>query len=185
MKRLSIILIITAFLAAWIPLLAQKIERETSDRTQIIHLRTALNHLTVIELRESVTQVATGSQSFKVEWRENKVFVQPTEADASTNLFIWTASGRQSYELVSAESVDQMHFAIDEEPTKPVAKREDPPQPPPLIEQPKVPAAMLMESTPVRTVGSSKNHQKVSPKPKAAMYLVGICFRFETTYRAT
>ena len=58
----------------------QKIEHETNDGSQIVHLKTALNHLTVIELREPVIQVATGSQSFKVEWRENKVFVQPTEA---------------------------------------------------------------------------------------------------------
>lgn len=116
MKRLSIILIITALATAWTPLFAQKIERETSDRTQIIHLKTALNHLTVIELREPVIQVATGSQSFKVEWRENKVFVQPTESDASTNLFIWTASERLNYELEPTGDVAAMDFAVDQMP---------------------------------------------------------------------
>src|SRR5215471_5665431 len=116
MKRLSIILIITALAGAWIPLFAQKIESESSDRSQIIHLKTALNHLTVIELREPVTQVATGSQSFKIEWRENKVFVQPTEAEASTNLFIWTASERLNYELEPAGDVAGMDFAVDQIP---------------------------------------------------------------------
>src|ERR1700751_5281712 len=119
MKRFSIILIITiitALAAAWVPLLAQKIERETGDRTQIIHLKTALNHLTVIELREPVIQVATGSQSFKVEWRENKVFVQPTQSDASTNLFIWTASERLNYELEPAGDVAAMDFVVDQMP---------------------------------------------------------------------
>ena len=69
MKRLWTILIITVISTIGMPLAGQKIERESSDRSQIIHLKTALNHLTVIELREPVTQVATGSQSFKVEWR--------------------------------------------------------------------------------------------------------------------
>src|SRR5207245_11071922 len=99
-----------------IPLVGQKIERETNDGAQITHLKTALNHLTVIELREPVIQVATGSQSFKVEWRENKVFLQPTEADASTNLFIWTASQRLNYELEPAGAVASLDFRVDRVP---------------------------------------------------------------------
>ena len=129
MKRFWIILIIAA---AATPLAAQKIERETNDRSQIIHLRTALNHLTVIELREAVLQVATGSQSFKVEWRENKVFVQPTEPDASTNLFIWTASQRLNYELEPAGAVAAMDFAVDQMPLiQPKPASIMPPQPSP------------------------------------------------------
>jgi hypothetical protein len=132
MKRVwIIILIITAIPALTRTVAGQKIERESSDRTQIIHLKTALNHLTVIELREPVTQVATGSQSFKVEWRENKVFVQPTEADASTNLFIWTSSERLNYELEPAGNVAGMDFAIDQIPLAPPkpASAFQPPQP--------------------------------------------------------
>jgi hypothetical protein len=127
------ILIIAVISTIGIPLAGQKIERASSDRSQIIHLKTALNHLTVIELREPVTQVATGSQSFKVEWRENKVFVQPTEADASTNLFIWTASERLNYELEPAGDVVGMDFAVDQIPLaqpKP-ASVPQPPQPSP------------------------------------------------------
>lgn len=128
MKRLWIILIVIVAAAA--PLVAQKIDRERSDSGQIIHLRTALSHLTVIELREPVTQVATGSQSFKVEWRENKVFVQPTEPDASTNLFIWTASERLNYELEPAGAVAAMDFAVDQIPLiQPKASSITPPQP--------------------------------------------------------
>lgn len=128
MKRLWIILIVIVAAAA--SLVAQKIDRERSDSGQIIHLRTALSHLTVIELREPVTQVATGSQSFKVEWRENKVFVQPTEPDASTNLFIWTASERLNYELEPAGAVAAMDFAVDQIPLiQPKASSITPPQP--------------------------------------------------------
>ena len=86
-----VVLMFAVLAAVFVPAVAQKIETETSDRTRIVHLKTALNHLTVIEVGEPVVQVAAGSPSFKVEWRENKVFVQPTEADAATNLFIWTA----------------------------------------------------------------------------------------------
>jgi hypothetical protein len=107
--------------AAVAPVVAQKIDTETSDRTRIVHLKTALNHLTVIEVSEPVVQVAAGSPSFKVEWRENKVFVQPTEADASTNLFIWTATQRLNYELEPAGSVANMDFAVDQAPVHNVA----------------------------------------------------------------
>src|SRR5207245_1567740 len=47
------------------------------------------------------------------EWRDNKVFVEPTEPEVSTNLFIWTASSRLNYELEPAGPVDKMDFAID------------------------------------------------------------------------
>jgi hypothetical protein len=128
MRHLWTILIITAAM----PLAGQRIERETADHTQIVHLKTALNHLTVIELREPVVQVATGSPSFKVEWRDSKVFVQPTEADAATNLFIWTASERLNYELEPAGNVASMDFAVDQMPlVKPKPASVAQPQPSP------------------------------------------------------
>lgn len=140
MRRLLTILIIAAA-ATQLP--AQKIDREPNDPQQIIHLKTALNHLTVIELREPVLQVAAGSQSFKVEWRENKVFVQPTEPDASTNLFVWTSSQRLNYELEPAGSVAVMDFAVDQE---------LPPQPKPTSAKPREPSPteVLLSGQPVR-----------------------------------
>jgi hypothetical protein len=155
MKRFLIILIITALTAAWIPLSAQKIERETGDRTQIIHLKTALNHLTVIELRELVIQVATGSQSFKVEWRENKVFVQPTESDASTNLFIWTASERLNYELEPAGDVAAMDFAVDQMPFAQPKPASVTPRPQPS------PTEILLAGKPVRLESSRPTRKPV------------------------
>ena len=84
---------------------AQRIETEKSDSHKVIRVETAPNHLSVIELAEPVIEVAAGSSSYKIEWRGNKVFVQPLDPEATTNLFIWTASGRLSYELVPAPSV--------------------------------------------------------------------------------
>jgi hypothetical protein len=156
MKR-SLMLIAIATLTVF----GQKIETQKPDRNTITRLATTQDHLSVIELGEPVTQVAAGSSSFKIEWRENKVFIQPLEPGATTNLFIWTASGRLSYELVPAASVEQMHFAIDQDPTTVQAKVAEPVEPAPVVEQPKIPPAMLMESTPVKVVGSSRNHEKV------------------------
>lgn len=152
----TLMLIVIATLTAF----GQKIEIQKSDRNKITRLGTTQNHLSVIELGEPVTQVAAGSSSFKIEWRENKVFIQPLEPDATTNLFIWTLSGRLSYELVPA-SVEQMHFAIDQDPVIVQAKKEESVEQAPVVQQPKIPAAMLMESMPVKLVGSSRNHQKV------------------------
>jgi len=161
MKTLWIILIIIIIIAivaitmAAIPLAGQTIQHETADRSHIIHLRTALNHLTVIELREPVIQVATGSQSFKVEWRENKVFVQPTEADASTNLFIWTGSERLNYELEPAGDVSAMDFAVDQMPliqAKP-ASLPTPPQP--------SPSEIFLAGKPVKLESAKPSHRPV------------------------
>src|ERR1700675_3504361 len=156
MKR-TMMLIVIATLAAF----GQKIETQNPDRNKITRLGTTQNHLSVIELGEPVTQVAAGSSSFKIEWRENKVFIQPLEPDATTNLFIWTASGRLRYELLPAGSVYQMHFAIDQDLGIVQAKKDEPAEQAPIVQQPKIPAAMLMESMPVKLVGSSRNRQKV------------------------
>ena len=144
MKHKWAILMLIA-LAAW-PLPAQRVETEAGDRRRIVHLQTALNHLTVIEVSEPVTLVAAGSPSFKVEWKENKVFVQPTEAEVATNLFIWTASGRLNYELEPPGAVDKMNFAMDE--TTRVAQSESisPPHPPAIS-----PTAVLLADQPVKT----------------------------------
>jgi Flp pilus assembly secretin CpaC len=94
---------------------AQRVETQHADSARVTRVETAMNHLTIIELAEPVTLAAAGSPSFKVERRENKVFIQPLEEGASTNLFVWTASGRWNYELIPASSVETMHFAIDQE----------------------------------------------------------------------
>ena len=153
MKRICLIAIL-----AVLPVAGQRIETQKNDRTYITRLGTAQNHLSVIELNEPVVQVAAGSSSFKIEWRENKVFVQPLEPEAATNLFIWTASGRLSYELVPAVSVEQMHFAIDQ-PAPVVPKETQAPQA--LPPEPAVPSSMLMESAPIRVLGNTSGTAKV------------------------
>ena len=143
------------------PMPAQKIENETASRERVVRVQTAMNHLTVIEVGEPVTTVAVGSpQSFKVERRENKVFIQPLVENVSTNLFIWTASTRLSYELVPAVGdAGQMDFAIDYRQQQPQAQVTKPKPSEPAAAAPAVPGEMLLNSTPVRLVGAA-----VAPK---------------------
>src|ERR1700678_2604152 len=144
------------------PLPAQKIDTETPSRERVVRVQTAMNHLTVIEVAEPVTTVAVGSpQAFKVERRENKVFIQPLQENVATNLFIWTVSSRLSYELVPAVSdAAQMDFAIDYRQPQPQAQVTKPKPPEPVAVVSTVPSEMLLSSTPVRLVG-------VAAAPKA------------------
>ena len=138
------------------PLPAQKIETETPSRERVVRVQTAMNHLTVIEVAEPVATVAVGSpQAFKVERRENKVFIQPLQENVATNLFIWTASTRLNYELVPAVSdAGQMDFAIDYRQPQPQAQ-EAQPKPAPVAVVSTVPNEMLLNSTPVRLFGGA------------------------------
>jgi len=150
---------------AW-PAWGQKVEVQKLDHGQILHVQTALNHLTVLEMTEAVSTVAVGSRVFKVEWRENKVFIEPTETSVATNLFVWTASGRFNYELDPPGAVPQMDFAIDQ----PVA---DPPIVPLSANQSgrpssPSPAEVLIDAKPVRLYGSS------SDKNRVAVYLTDL-----------
>lgn len=145
-------LIMIAVLAVSLPpaLFAQTVRTRASGENEIVRVRTALDHLTVIQLAEPVLSVAAGSEAFKVEWRGNKVFVEPNEAGVSTNLFIWTKSGRENYELDPPGAVSSMDFAIDAPPADP------PPTPKPSAkvitpgDQDPIRLAAMLGGTPVR-----------------------------------
>jgi hypothetical protein len=79
----------------------------------VVHVATALNHLTVLEFHEPVTMAAAGSSDFQIEREANKVFVKPVKSGAATDLFVWTASRRFAYELEITQEVKEMNFAID------------------------------------------------------------------------
>ena len=152
---ISFVAVVALASPAW----GQRVEVQKPDRRQILHVQTALNHLTVLEMAEPVSTVAVGSPVFKVEWRENKVFIQPTEPNVATNVFVWTASGRFNYELDPAGSVPQMDFAIDQTVADPAAaapsvnrlgKPSDP-----------SPAEVLIEAKPVRLYGSIPEKNRV------------------------
>jgi hypothetical protein len=160
MKPSASFLLLVLFAAS--DLNAQKLETQTPDPKRVVRVETARDHLTVIELNEPVSMVAVGNQNaFTVERRENKVFVKPAEEDARTNLFIWTASGRFSYELVPASSVEQMHFAIDQPPLQLVSTNTMPREAVPADRGPQLPVAMLTESKAILLYGERDGTRKV------------------------
>jgi hypothetical protein len=81
--------------------------------SEVIHVATALDHLTVLEFGEPVTMAAAGSPAFQIERHEDKVFIKPLKTGVSTDLFVWTASRRFTYELEPPGEVKNMNFAVD------------------------------------------------------------------------
>ena len=159
MKRFLICCASVAALS-W-PARGQKVEVQKLDRARIQHVQTALNHLTVLEMNEPVSAVAVGSTVFKVEWRENKVFIEPTEENVATNLFVWTGTSRFNYELDPAGSVPQMHFVIDQPSAAPLSTKSSANRPPVTPKAPS-PADVLAESRPVWIHGSIPSDNRVA-----------------------
>jgi hypothetical protein len=86
---------------------------QTTSQSQIRHVETALNHLTVLEFGEPVSTLAIADpDSFHVERHDDKVFVKPLREGMSTNLFVWTASRQLSYELDPAGQLAKMDVLI-------------------------------------------------------------------------
>jgi hypothetical protein len=56
---------------------------------------------------------AAGSPAFQIERHEDKVFIKPLKPSAATDLFVWTASRRFTYELEPTGEVKDMNFAVD------------------------------------------------------------------------
>ena len=145
------------------PAWGQKVEVEKPDSDKIIHVQTALNHLTILEMNQPVDTVAVGSPVFRVEWRGSKVFIEPTDPNVATNLFVWTAAGRFNYELDPAGIVPQMVFAIDQ----PTA---DPPKAASLASRTSdatdsSPGEMLIAAKPIQLL------RKIPDKNRVAFYL--------------
>jgi hypothetical protein len=140
----------------------QRIETQYPDRSKVTRLGTAMNHLTIIELAEPVTMAAAGSPLFKIERRENKVFIQPLEEGASTNLFVWTGSGRWNFELVPAGSVETMHFAIDQpNPPAPKSDAAPPKTNPDSGTYPSLAEEMLLFAKPIRSIDRKSDRTAV------------------------
>ena len=107
MKHVLILLLVSHF--GW----ACADELKTNSSGDVIHVATALDHLTVLEFGEPVTMAAAGSTAFQIERHADKVFVKPLKSGASTDLFVWTASRRFAYELEAPGEVKNMNFAVE------------------------------------------------------------------------
>jgi Conjugal transfer protein len=118
-KRALTLMVIAAMMP--LSLLAED-TKQPSVKNDVLHLATALDHITVLEFGEAVTLAAAGSSAFNIEWRGNKLLIKPVRAGASTDLFVWTASHRFAYELDPPGEAKNMNFAVDNAvPAKPGA----------------------------------------------------------------
>jgi hypothetical protein len=109
MKVLGIVSLVLAVAAAG---------AQTTSQSQIRHIETSLNHLTVLEFGEPVTTLAIADpDSFQVERHDDKVFVKPLKDGVSTNLFVWTSSRELSYELDPAGQLAAMDVLVRTAPT--------------------------------------------------------------------
>jgi len=139
-----------------VAVLAQRVQVQKPEQGKIVHIATAMNHLTVLQMSNQVLNVAVGSAVFKVEWRENNVFIEPTEPSVATNLFVWTSQGLFSYELEPPGPVSEMDFALEQTtadavPVKPsIAPAKEP-----------SPSEVLARSMPVRMYGSHSDKNQV------------------------
>jgi hypothetical protein len=149
--------------------LAQKVDHEPLDSTQVLHVSTALNHVTVFEMRYPVTNVAVGSRAFKSDWHGNIVYVEPLEEKVETDVHIWTQCRtdsvcRYTYELDPAGPARQAIVAIDQPVVDPLPAKATATPDPPAKHFPS-PSEVLASAKPVFLYGS------ISEKRHVAVYV--------------
>ena len=102
-----------SFLGAVLALAAIGAAAQTTNFSQIQHIETALNHLTVIDFAEPVVTVAVADpDSIQIERHDDMVFLKPLKDGVSTNLFVWTASRQLAYEIDPAGDLAKMNVMI-------------------------------------------------------------------------
>ena len=87
---------------------------EVLQPSHVTRVATALNHVTVIQFPEPVVSASVGSELVRMEWHDNRVLIQPLKSNVETNMTVWTASTRSTYEILPAGNPDDMAYVIDE-----------------------------------------------------------------------
>lgn len=101
------------FWLASIALFALTAKAQNINFSDVQHIHTSLNHLTVIDLGEPIQFIATADpDSFQIERAGDKVLLQPLKDGTSTNLILWTASRQVSYELDAPGDVAKMNVLV-------------------------------------------------------------------------
>ena len=111
------------FLAACSVARAQTITHQPVNPNSVTRVATALNHISLIEMPEPITNAAMGSEDFRIEWHGNTVALKPLRQGQSTNLFIWTEHGQSSYEILAPAEVSAAAFVIDQTEGRPSSSK--------------------------------------------------------------
>jgi hypothetical protein len=86
---------------------------QTISFDQLQHVKTSLNHLTVIDLGEPVLSIGKADlDAFQIDTEGDKILIEPLKEAISTNLAIWTSSRQLNYELDPAGDVSKMTVLI-------------------------------------------------------------------------
>ena len=114
-----------SLLGAVLALAAIGAAAQSTNFSQIQHIETALNHLTVIDLAEPIITVAVADpDSIQIERHDDKVFLKPLKDGVSTNLFIGTQSRQIAYEIDPAGDLSKMNVIVRNAP-EPVQHKPD------------------------------------------------------------
>jgi hypothetical protein len=90
------------------------ISAQIVNPSTVVRVGTSLNHVSVIELPEPVDNAVVGSEMVHMEYRGNTVLVEPLKPGISTDLFVWTAHSRTTYEILPAGTDSTMSYAISQ-----------------------------------------------------------------------
>jgi hypothetical protein len=94
---------------------------QSINYSQVQHVHTALNHLTIIETGEPVTSIALADpDAFSIQQDHTRIFIKPTHDQRSTNLFVFTSTRKLEFELDPASDVATMNIVLDDPPPAPV-----------------------------------------------------------------
>jgi hypothetical protein len=89
------------------------ISTEVIQPSKVERVATSLNHVTIIQLPEPVVSISIGSNLVRVEYHDNRVLIEPTKPNISTNLFVWTANSHSVYEIMPAGDPGTMSYMLD------------------------------------------------------------------------
>ena len=93
---------------------------QTIGFDQLPHVKTALNHVTVIDLGEPVVDIGKADlDAFQIDTEGDKILIEPLKEAICTNLVIWTASRQLNYELDPAGDATKMTVLIRNAPATP------------------------------------------------------------------
>jgi hypothetical protein len=138
-----------------LPVIAGDNPNRAAGDPAIRHITTAVDHLSVLEYDEPVVMAAVGSPAFQIERQENKVFIKPSRAGVTTNLFVWTGSNQRfGYELVVGD-VASMNASIHEAGPKPA----------PATTDSTAQSEVFADSLITRTILASRPIESVDVKP--------------------
>jgi hypothetical protein len=108
-------------LLAAVAVTALSAKAQTTTFSQVQHIQTALNHLTVIDVGEPVVNLAVADpDAFEIERHDDKVFLKPLRTGVATNLFIWTPGRQLNYEIDPAGELTKMNVVVRDVP-QPIA----------------------------------------------------------------